>query len=155
MKAVYLTCYRLIVVIRDMSDIYRYSNHSILPSQPLYTQLRWRWLLRTGWIIRSEIHHLSGTWKSLLCMQNHNFCRNICKSCSAPQMRQDLDQYSHRNGTTIKQKKGDFQIPGFVISSLKNTHWYWTASSSDQQKVNGLIAFSLRLLDKLQWLPSR
>ena len=35
---VHLTFYRLVVVIRDMSDIYRYSDHSLLPSQPLYTQ---------------------------------------------------------------------------------------------------------------------
>jgi len=26
-------------------------------------------------------------------------------------MRQDLDQYSHRNGTAIKHKKGDFRVP--------------------------------------------
>ena len=37
-SAVHLTFYRLAVVIRDMSDIYRYSDHSLLPSQPLYTQ---------------------------------------------------------------------------------------------------------------------
>lgn len=36
--AVHLTFYHLAVVIRDMSDIYRYSDHSLLPSQPLYTQ---------------------------------------------------------------------------------------------------------------------
>ena len=36
--AVHLTFYRLAVVIRDMSDIYRYSDHSLLPSQPLYKQ---------------------------------------------------------------------------------------------------------------------
>ena len=36
--AVHLTFYRLAVVIRDMSDIYRYSDHSLLPSQLLYTQ---------------------------------------------------------------------------------------------------------------------
>ena len=36
--AVHLTFYHLVVVIRDMSDIYRYSDHSLLPSQPLYTQ---------------------------------------------------------------------------------------------------------------------
>ena len=35
---VHLTFYRLAAVIRDMSDIYRYSDHSLLPSQPLYTQ---------------------------------------------------------------------------------------------------------------------
>ena len=35
---VHLTFYRLAVVIRDMSDICRYSGHSLLPSQPLYTQ---------------------------------------------------------------------------------------------------------------------
>ena len=34
----HLTFYRLAAVIRDMSDIYRYSDHSLLPSQPLYTQ---------------------------------------------------------------------------------------------------------------------
>ena len=32
--AVHLTFYRLVVVIRDMSDIYRYSDHSLLPFQP-------------------------------------------------------------------------------------------------------------------------
>ena len=36
--AIHLTFYHLAVVIRDMSDIYRYSDHSLLPSQPLYTQ---------------------------------------------------------------------------------------------------------------------
>ena len=36
--AVHLTFYHLAVVIKDMSDIYRYSDHSLLPSQPLYTQ---------------------------------------------------------------------------------------------------------------------
>ena len=36
--AVHLTFYRLAVVIRDMSDIYRYSDHSLLPSQPLYRE---------------------------------------------------------------------------------------------------------------------
>jgi len=36
--AVHLTFYHLAVVIRDMSDIYRYSDHSLLLSQPLYTQ---------------------------------------------------------------------------------------------------------------------
>ena len=35
---VHLTFYRLAAVIRDMSDIYRCSDHSLLPSQPLYTQ---------------------------------------------------------------------------------------------------------------------
>ena len=30
--------HRLAAVIRDMSDIYRYSDHSLLPSQLLYTQ---------------------------------------------------------------------------------------------------------------------
>ena len=48
---------------------------------------------------------------SLLCILNHNFYRNICKGCYAPQMRQGLDKYSHRNGTVIKHKKGDFRVP--------------------------------------------
>ena len=48
---------------------------------------------------------------SLLCILNHNFYRNIRKGCYAPQMRQGLDKYSHRNGTVIKHKKGDFRVP--------------------------------------------
>ena len=35
--AVHLTFYRLAAVIRGMSEIGRYSGHSLLPSQPLYT----------------------------------------------------------------------------------------------------------------------
>ena len=35
---VHLTFYRLSAVIRDMSDIHRYSDHSLFSSQPLYTQ---------------------------------------------------------------------------------------------------------------------
>ena len=61
---------------------------------------------------------------SLLCILNHNFYRNIRKGCYAPQMRQGLDKYSHRNRTVIKHKKviseyrnPDFQIYGFAISS--------------------------------------
>lgn len=30
--------YRLSAVIRDMSDIHKYSDHSLFSSQPLYTQ---------------------------------------------------------------------------------------------------------------------
>ena len=48
---------------------------------------------------------------SLLCILNHNFYRNIRKGCYAPQMRQGLDKYSHRNGTVIKHKKDDFRVP--------------------------------------------
>ena len=48
---------------------------------------------------------------SLLCIPNDNFYRNIRKGCYAPQMRQGLDKYSHRNGTVIKHKKGDFRVP--------------------------------------------
>ena len=66
---------------------------------------------------------------SLLCILNHNFYRNIRKGCYAPQMRQGLDKYSHRNRTVIKHKKviseyrnPDFQIYGFAISSRKNIH---------------------------------
>ena len=39
---VHLTFYRLAAVIRDMSDIYRYSDYSLLPSRQLYTQQRYR-----------------------------------------------------------------------------------------------------------------
>ena len=35
---VHLTFYRLSAVIRDMSDIHRYSDHTLFSSQPLYTQ---------------------------------------------------------------------------------------------------------------------
>ena len=35
---VHLTFYRLSAVIRDMSDIHRYSDHLLFSSQPLYTQ---------------------------------------------------------------------------------------------------------------------
>ena len=48
---------------------------------------------------------------SLFCILNHNFYRNICKGCYAPQMRQGLDKYSYRNGTVIKHKKDDFRVP--------------------------------------------
>ena len=34
---------------------------------------------------------------SLLCILNHNFYKDICKGCYAPQMRQGFDKYSHRN----------------------------------------------------------
>ena len=37
--AVHLTFYHLVVVIRDMSDIYRYSDHSLPCRQPLYTTI--------------------------------------------------------------------------------------------------------------------
>ena len=53
--AVHLTFYRLVVVIRDMSDIYRYSDHSLLPSQSLYTQQHWQWLL-WDWQMIDTIH---------------------------------------------------------------------------------------------------
>lgn len=62
-----------------------------------------------------------------LCILDNNFYENIGKGCYAPQMRQGLDQYPHRNEYTVKHKKGDFeyrnsdfQISGFVISSRKN-----------------------------------
>ena len=48
---------------------------------------------------------------SLLCIPNHNFYENISKGCYAPQMRQGLDKYSHRNATVIKHKKGEFRVP--------------------------------------------
>ena len=61
-------------------------------------------------------------------MLNHNFYRNIRKGYYAPQMRQVLDKYSHRNGTAIKHKKAiseyrnsDFQISGFTISSRSSS----------------------------------
>ena len=81
---------------------------------------------------------------SLLCILNHNFYRNICKDCYAPQMRQGLDKYSHRNGTIIKQKKAiseyrnsDFQISGFAISSRKNIQ----ILSESEQRIVALAAF--------------
>ncbi len=37
-QAVHLTFSRLFVVIRDMPDIYRHSDYSLLSSQLLYTQ---------------------------------------------------------------------------------------------------------------------
>ena len=66
---------------------------------------------------------------SLLCIPNHNFYENIGKGCYAPQMRQGLDEYSHRNGHVIKHQKAiseywnsDFQISGLEISIRKNIH---------------------------------
>ena len=47
-QLIHLTFCRLVIGIRNMSDIYRDSDHSLLPSQLLYTQQRWRWLFRTG-----------------------------------------------------------------------------------------------------------
>lgn len=47
----------------------------------------------------------------LLCILDHNFYRHIRKGCIAPQMRQGLDKYSHRNTTVIKHKKDDFRVP--------------------------------------------
>lgn len=91
--------------------------------------------------------HGNHFWKSFLCMLNHNFYRNICKGCSAPQMRQDLDQYSHRNGTAIKHKKvisecrnSDSQISGFVISSLKNIQDSW-GIFYQERKYNIILLF--------------
>ena len=51
--AVHLTFYHLAVVIRDMSDIYRYSDHSLLPSQPLYTQQHQQQLL-SDWLFSTS-----------------------------------------------------------------------------------------------------
>ena len=48
---------------------------------------------------------------SLLCILNHNFYRDICKGCYAPQMRQGLDKYSHRNRNCNQAQKGDFRVP--------------------------------------------
>lgn len=48
---------------------------------------------------------------SFLCILSHNVYRNIRKGCCyAPQMRQDLDKYSHRNVIVIKHQKGDFRV---------------------------------------------
>ena len=44
---------------------------------------------------------------SLLCIPKYNFYENISKGCYAPQMRQGLDKYPHRNGHVIKHKKDD------------------------------------------------
>lgn len=49
--------------------------------------------------------------ESFLCILDHNFYENIGKGCSAPQMRQGLDQYPHRNIYMVKHKKGDFRVP--------------------------------------------
>lgn len=49
---------------------------------------------------------------SLLCIQNHNFYRDICKGCYAPQMRQGLDKYSYRNRNCNQAQK--------VISGYRN-----------------------------------
>lgn len=66
---------------------------------------------------------------SHLCILNYNFYENIRKGCCVPQMRQGLDEYSHRNEHVIKHKKAiseywnsDFQISRFEISSRKNIH---------------------------------
>lgn len=48
---------------------------------------------------------------SLLCILNHNFYRDICKGCYAPQMRQGLDKYSHRNRNCNQAPKGDSRVP--------------------------------------------
>lgn len=53
---------------------------------------------------------------SLLCILNHNFYRDICKGCYAPQIWQGLDKYSHRNRNCNQAQKGDFRVPepGFL-----------------------------------------
>ena len=60
----------------------------------------------------------------ILCIPNHNFYENISKGCYAPQMRQGLDKYPHRNGHVIKHKKDDFRVtelrfPNFRIRDFE------------------------------------
>lgn len=50
---------------------------------------------------------------SLLCILYHNFYRDICKGFYAPQMRQGLDKYSHRNRNCNQAQKGDFRVPEY------------------------------------------
>jgi len=76
------------------------------------------WYHRTRWYVNIPDKFPSAVRRygnhfldSLLYILNHNFYKNIRKGCYALQMRQGLDKYSHRNGTVIKHKKGDFRVP--------------------------------------------
>ena len=48
---------------------------------------------------------------SLLCIPKYNFYENISKGCYAPQMRQGLDNYSHKYRNCNQAQKGDFWVP--------------------------------------------
>lgn len=65
---------------------------------------------------------------SFLCILDHNFYENISKGCYAPQMRQGLDQYPHRNVYMTKHKKGDFRVlelrfPKFRICDFESQEY--------------------------------
>ena len=75
------------------------------------------------------------------------------KGCYAPQMRQGLDEYSHRNGHVIKHQKAiseyrnsDFQISGLEISTRKNIQRF--DNTKELQKLAGLELVAVDSFDK-------
>ncbi|MGN8946543.1 hypothetical protein ACTNEF_15930 [Bariatricus sp. HCP28S3_E4] len=76
----------------------------------------------------------------ILCIPNHNFYENISKGCYAPQMRQGLDKYPHRNGHVIKHKKDDFRVtelrfPNFRIRDFEPQE-YSIGESEQNESIN-------------------